>query len=95
MAPYDDPKSAVLADFADLDSLNNRSNAAGVTARVELETEDVKAGGRSLRFRATNTGDSARGAWAQIGTTYQHPYFSMLPGEAMGLWVKGDGSPRC
>ena len=82
----------MLADFADLDALNNRSNAAGVTARLELETEDVKAGGRSLRFRAANTGGSARGAWAQIGTVYEHPYFSMLPGEALGLWVKGDGS---
>lgn len=92
VAPYDDPKSPVLASFADLDSLNNRRNAAGVSAQVELNTDDVKAGGRSLRFRATNAGQTSRGAWAQIGTTYNHPYFSMLPGEAMGLWVKGDGS---
>ncbi|NUQ64147.1 MAG: LamG domain-containing protein [Pirellulales bacterium] len=92
VAPYDDAKAAVLADFADLGSLNNRRNAAGVTAQVELETADVKAGGRSLRFRAANSGDSPRGAWAQIGTSYQHPYFSMAPGNAVGLWVKGDGS---
>jgi hypothetical protein len=92
VAPYDDAQAAVLADFADLDALNNRSNAAGVTARLELQTEDGKAGVRSLRFRAANTGGSARGAWAQIGTKYEHPYFSMLPGEALGLWVKGDGS---
>ena len=92
VAPYDDPQAAVLADFADLAALNNRTTAAGVTARTELVTEDVKAGGRSLRFQAANRGSSRRGAWAQIGTTYQHPYFSMLPGEALGLWVKGDGS---
>ncbi len=92
VAPYDDPKAAVLADFADLASLDNRRNAAGVSARVELETKDVKAGGRSLRFRAANSGNTPRGAWAQIGRTYQHPYFSMMPGDAMGLWVKGDGS---
>ncbi len=92
VAPYDDAKAAVLADFADLGALNNRRTAAGVSAEVALETADVKAGGRSLRFRAANSRDSSRGAWAQIGTAYQHPYFSMAPGDAMGLWVKGDGS---
>ena len=75
-----------------LASLNNRRSAAGVSTKLELNTDDVKAGGRSLRFYATNAGKTSRGAWAQIGTTYKHPYFSMLPGEAMGLWVKGDGS---
>ncbi|MFW6106750.1 MAG: LamG domain-containing protein, partial [bacterium] len=92
VAPYDDPKAAVLADFADLAALNNRRDAAGVSSRVDLETEDVKAGGRSLRIRATNSGQTARGAWSRIGTKYEHPYFSMTPGDAMGLWVKGDGS---
>ncbi len=92
VAPYDDPKAANLAEFADLESLNNRANASGVTTEVTLVTDDVKAGGRSLRLRATNSGDTSRGAWAQIGTKYEHPYFSMMPGEAMGLWVKGDGS---
>lgn len=92
VAPYDDPKATVLADFADLDALDNRRNAAGVSAEVALESDDVKAGGRSLRFRATNAGKSPRGAWAQIGTQHKHPYFSMMPGDALGLWVKGDGS---
>jgi hypothetical protein len=91
-APYDDPQATVLADFADLDALNHRSSAAGVDARIELVTDDAPAAGHSLRFHAINRGDSPRGAWAQIGRTYEHPYFSMLPGEAMGLWVKGDGS---
>jgi hypothetical protein len=45
-----------------------------------------------LRLRAANSGDTPRGAWALVGTVYQHPYFSMMPGHAMGLWVKGDGS---
>ena len=40
----------------------------------------------------TNANDTSHGAWSQIGTTYEHPYFSMMPGDAMGLWVKGDGS---
>ncbi len=92
VAPYDDEQASVLADFADLDATGNRRSAPGVTSHVELETDDVKAGGRSLRFRAANAGQTPRGAWAQIGTAYEHPYFSMMSGDAMGLWVKGDGS---
>jgi hypothetical protein len=92
VAPYDDAPATVLANFADPGALNNRRNAAGVSSQVELEMDDVKAGGRSLRIRATNSGDTSRGAWTQIGTIYEHPYFSMMPGDAMGVWVKGDGS---
>ncbi|MDZ7617392.1 MAG: LamG-like jellyroll fold domain-containing protein [Patescibacteria group bacterium] len=92
VAPHDDPQAVALADFADLELLDNRHSAPGVTAEVELVTDDVKAGGRSLRLRAKNAGETSRGAWTQIGTTYKHPYFSMAPGDAMGLWVKGDGS---
>ncbi|TVS15189.1 MAG: hypothetical protein EA424_16970 [Planctomycetaceae bacterium] len=92
VAPYEDPQATVLADFTDLDALNHRSSAAGVDVQIQLETEDVRAGGHSLRFHATNRGPTPRGAWALVGTVYQHPYFSMLPGQAMGLWVKGDGS---
>ncbi len=92
VAAYDNDQATVLADFADLEKLNNRRDATGVKSQLELETSDVRAAGRSLRFRATNSGDTARGAWSQIGTTYEHPYFSILPGDAMGLWVKGDGS---
>ena len=92
VAPYNNAQATVLADFSDPRALNNRRNAASVSSQVELEMEDVKAGGRSLRIRATNSGDTSRGAWSQIGTTYEHPYFSMMPGDAMGLWVKGDGS---
>lgn len=92
VAPYDDAQATELADFADPGTLNNRRNAAGVSSQVELETEDVKAGGRSLRIRATNANDTSRGAWSQIGTAYEHPYQSMMPGDAMGLWVQGDAS---
>lgn len=92
VAPYGAATAVSLADFTDLDKLDNRRCAAGVQAEIALDTDDVKAGDRSLRFRAVNSGDTAHGAWAQIGTKYEHPYFSMMPGDAMGLWVKGDGS---
>lgn len=92
VAPYDDPKATVLADFVHPNTMTNRRAARGVTMEVGLNTEDIKAGGRSLRLRAANAGDTSRGAWAQVGKVYEHPYFSMMPGDAMGLWVKGDGS---
>ncbi len=59
VAPYDGEQAVPLADFADLDAMTNRRNAPGVTAHIEVDTENVKAGGRSLRFRAANAGDAS------------------------------------
>ncbi len=91
-AEYDDPRGIALADFADLNVWNNRRSAPEVKVQVELDTAEVKTGGRSLRLRALNRGTNARGAWAQVGAKYEHPYLKISPGRAMGLWIKGDGS---
>jgi len=69
----------VLADFADLEALDNRRNAAGVSAEVALETTDVKAGGRSLRFRAKNAGDSRRGSWRRSAGRTSTPISACCP----------------
>jgi len=91
-APYDDPQAVALADFKDAAAFTSRAAAPGVKHAIAVVTTDTKAGGRSLRFTANNSGSTARGAWAKVGMAYTHPYFSMAPGQAMGLWVKGDGS---
>ena len=68
------------------------TNTVGPT--VTLAREFVQDGphGPSLRFSATNTGKSRRGAWARIIHREKHPYVDMHKNAAMGLWVKGDGS---
>ena len=95
VAPYDDPKATVLADFADLDALDNRRNAAGVTARVELETTDVKAGGRSLRLHAANAGDSPRGAWRRSAGRTSTPISACCPATPWACGSKATAAARC
>jgi hypothetical protein len=93
VASYDDTEAATLIDFTDLDALlENRRNAAGVHCQCEIDTKDTQVGGRSLHLIAHNANDTSRGAWSQIGSTFEHPYVSMMPGDALGLWVQGDGS---
>ena len=96
VAPYDDPKATVLADFAHLNALDNCRNAAGVTARVELETSDVKAGGRSLRLHAANAGDSPphrrSDRWAGRTST---PISACCPATPWACGSKATAAARC
>ncbi|MBT3378169.1 MAG: hypothetical protein HN742_27100 [Lentisphaerae bacterium] len=90
--PADDGSSSVLADFSDLATINDKRSAGGVTRKLSVEKDDVRGGVKNLRIVATNTGTSANGAWTYVGTNYPHPYHSMKGGQALGLWIKGDGS---
>ena len=90
--PADDGSSSVLADFSDLSAINTKNSAGGVTQELSVEEADVRGGAKNLRIVATNTGPSADGAWTYVGTDYPHPYHSMKGGQALGVWVKGDGS---
>ncbi|MCK5802787.1 MAG: hypothetical protein KAI66_08145, partial [Lentisphaeria bacterium] len=90
--PANDSQSSVLADFSDLTTINAKRSAGGVTQKLVVEETDTRGGARNLRIVATNSGTSANGAWTFLGTDYPHPYHSMKGGEALGLWVKGDGS---
>ncbi|MBU0719618.1 MAG: hypothetical protein KJ749_15345 [Planctomycetes bacterium] len=82
----------VLVDFSDLATVNAKSSASGVTQELHVEEADVRGGAKNLRIVATNAGTSANGAWTYVGAEYPHPYHSMQGGQALGVWVKGDGS---
>ena len=92
--PYDSDGSLVLADFGDLDAFSDRTSAPGVTQVFASPRDEVKAGGSSdrasVRFSATNSNDTRRGAWTKVGTGFL-PHFDMEEGNAIGLWVHGDG----
>ena len=92
VSPENDARSCVLADFSDVATITTRNSAAGVTQELLVEEVDVRGGARNLRIVATNTGNAANGAWTCLGADYPHPYHSMNGGQALGLWVKGDGS---
>jgi len=88
--PYDGDDALVIADFNNLDEFGDRTCAPGVTSTFEPSRDEVKAGGISARYSATNTNDARRGAWAKVGTHFL-PHFDMEQGNAIGLWVHGDG----
>lgn len=88
--PYDSPQQVTISDFADLDAFDQRRHAQGVTLAAALETADAKVGPHSLRLTARNQDTEPRAAWAQLGTHFQ-PYRNLQPGQALGLWVHGDG----
>jgi hypothetical protein len=89
--PYDSPDALVLADPAQPEAFTVTRNASGVTQTLSRSTAQVKIGEGSLCFTATSTRDSARGAWAQAGRRFEAPYLDLGPGDALGVWIHGDG----
>jgi hypothetical protein len=88
--PYDSSTNQVLADAESLVTFTNRSSSPGVAADIGSTTELVKAGVASLRLSATNSSNSARGAWAKFERTFTTP-LNLSGHEGIGLWVHGDG----
>jgi hypothetical protein len=88
--PYDSSTNQVLADAESLVTFTNRSSSPGVAANFGSTTELVKAGAASLRLSATNSSNSARGAWAKFERTFTTP-LNLSGQEGIGLWVHGDG----
>lgn len=88
--PYDSPRQVTISDFADLAAFTLRRHAPGVTSEASLDTTDPKVGPHSLRLTARNDNAEPRAAWAEFGTQFR-PYRNLQPGQALGLWVCGDG----
>jgi hypothetical protein len=86
---YDSPQAALVSDFADLEAFKLRRHAAGVSMEASLE-ETATHGAHPLRLLASNQDCDPPAAWAEFGTHFQ-PYLSIQPGQALGLWLHGDG----
>ncbi|HEX73127.1 MAG TPA: hypothetical protein ENN65_07410, partial [Candidatus Hydrogenedentes bacterium] len=89
--PYEAEDAVVLEDFSNTDDFSLRKTAPGVEVSLEKEKTLVKDGEVGARFAATNRGDAAPGAWAQIGRPYS-PGMNIKDKPALGVWVHGDGS---
>lgn len=89
--PYDAANGVLVADASSVDRFTVRRTASGVTQTFERSTDQVKTGEASLRYSATNTGSSRSGAWAHVGMRFEAPYFSIMPCDALGVWIHGDG----
>ena len=84
--PYDSEKATSLFDIGHL-AAAERTAASGV--RVEAAADDG-VHGKVVRLSAENGNGSSRGAWACVSRRIPAPYASA--GQAIGFWVKGDGS---
>ncbi len=89
--PYDSPEAMVLADPARPEAFTVSRNAVDVTHALSRSTAQVKVGDASLCFTATSQRSSGKGAWAQAGMRFEAPYLDIGPGEALGVWIYGDG----
>ena len=90
-ASYDSEEAVVIEDFADTEGFDLRQTAANVSAALEQDTDNIKAGDRSGKVSAANAGEVRTGAWARIGRTPEPP-LNIDGKPALGLWVHGDNS---
>ena len=90
--PYNDPFAIILTDFSKpMDFMNERS-ADGVTGQIIRSKENVITGEPGGLFSAHSTGESQQnGTYLNMEKTFM-PLLDLNNNQALGLWIKGDGS---
>jgi len=87
---YEDPDNVTLADFTNADEFADRAAQPGISANLDVSTDQTKVGETSGLFTATNSTDTTTRSWCKAGKTFSPP--ANLSGhQALGLWVYGDG----
>ena len=92
LEPFDAATSIVAEDFQSPGLVAGA--AEGVTASHEVlaTMEGAPNGaGPGIRYRATNTRDTANGAWSMLDRVFEAPK-DWSKNMGLGVWVKGDGS---
>lgn len=88
--PYDHVAAIVLADADAAGAFATGADAKGVKHTFGTGESTAPTGEPTLTFSATNTNDSAEGAWARAVRDFE-PRVDMGSCEAIGVWVHGDG----
>ncbi len=90
--PYNDPSGIVLTDFSKPTGFINESNADGVSGQINESAEKTESGEPGGIFTAQSTGKSPQdGSYINIEKTFS-PLIDLNKNQALGVWVKGDGS---
>ena len=89
-APYDTETAVILEDFSRIKAFS-MATAPGVSLQIAPTAGDGPPEKQGLELVARNTSPSRRGAWAVAAHAFS-PYKDLRPGNAMGLWIKGDGN---
>ena len=88
--PYDAAGNVTLADFGSADDFADRAAQPGITAKLESSAAQVKVGGASGLFTATNATDTPTRSWCKLGKVFAPPA-NLGDHQALGVWVYGDG----
>lgn len=89
---YDDPSAILLADFSSPGNFNQEASADGVSGVIKPSPEKTPSGEPSGQFSATNARAIPReGAYVNMEKTFA-PGINLANNQALGVWVKGDGS---
>jgi len=91
VTPYESPDAVTLADPAAPEVFTVTRSASDVTQQLTRSTAHVKVGDASLCFTATSRRGTRKGAWAHAGMRFEAPYRDLGQGDALGVWVHGDG----
>ena len=87
---YDAPGSITLTDFTNTDEFADRAAQQGISADLEVSTDQTKVGATSGLFTATNSTDTPTRSWCKLGKTFSPPV-NLSGHQALGMWVYGDG----
>jgi hypothetical protein len=91
--PYDAPGNVPVADFTKPEQFSSTSAAGEFGVELKSSQEQVKAGGVSGLYAATNSGATPRGAWTRVERPFDPP-LDLSQHQALGLWVYGDGQQQ-
>lgn len=91
--PYDAPGNVTVADFTKPEEFPSTSAAGDFRVGLKPSEEQVKTGGASGLYAATNSGATPRGAWTRVERPFDPP-LDLSKHQALGLWVYGDGQQQ-
>ncbi|MGI6572265.1 MAG: hypothetical protein ACOX19_02290 [Fermentimonas sp.] len=89
---YNDPSAVLLADFSSPGNFNQEASADGVSGVIKPSPEKTPGGESSGQFSAINAGAvPSEGSYVNMEKTFA-PGLDLANNQALGAWVKGDGS---
>lgn len=90
--PFSDPSNIVLADFSDPGAFICEGSAEGVKGEIIISDEDPGRTGKGGLYTArVDEISPAEGLWIKMEKKFD-PFLDLSGNQAIGVWVKGDGS---
>ena len=89
--PYNDPSNILLTGYSP-GEFSNEGSAEGVSGEITASDDLPENAENAVNFSATSSGSSPKeGSWIKMEKTFE-PWINLEKNQALGVWVKGDGS---